>query len=147
MNLISLKILFFLFNSSSSHLITNHHQMSITNLHRSIKCRILFFNQFSIFYPLKINFELWRYRSASLPRNYENHKNQNCNCKNATLITLSAGSRCSSCRWVNHTTICITHTHTHVFFCFTSFSCFSLLIFATINFIIFALISHTFMTL
>lgn len=130
MNLISLKILFFLFNSSSSHLITNHHQMSITNLHRSIKCRILFFNQFSIFYPLKINFELWRYRSASLPRNYENHKNQNCNCKNATLITLSAGSRCSSCRWVNHTTICITHTHTHTFFfCFTSFSCFSLLIF------------------
>ncbi|XP_070500495.1 ras-specific guanine nucleotide-releasing factor RalGPS1 isoform X2 [Chironomus tepperi] len=39
-----------------------------------------------------------KYRSASLPRNYENHKNQNCNCNNATLITLSAGSRCSSCR-------------------------------------------------
>lgn len=44
-----------------------------------------------------------RYRSASLPRNYENHKIQKCNCNNATLLTLSAG-RCSSCRWVSQTT-------------------------------------------
>ena len=82
-----------------------------------------------IFYSLKYQFYnchpqimllCIRYRSASLPRNYENHKNQNCNCNNATLITLSAGSRCSSCRWVSRNkTNQVTHIlNFHHFFLF-----------------------------
>ena len=57
-----------------------------------------FFKQLSVLSSHSI---IIRYRSASLPRNYENHKIQKCNCNNATL-TLSAG-RCSSCRWVSQT--------------------------------------------
>jgi hypothetical protein len=69
---------------------------------------------------------LIRYRSASLPRNYENHKNQNCNCNNATLITLSAGSRCRSCRWVHVSLNPKCHNHTNTYTLFTAFNFFSI---------------------
>lgn len=42
-----------------------------------------------------------RYRSASLPRNYENQKSHKCNCNNNTLLTLSASKCRCSCRWVS----------------------------------------------